>query len=222
MLSQSDSTGDEDIQNLLKDWLKIKYEKPGRVFLGLVQRLDRPARGLMVLARTSKAAARLSAQIRERTFKKEYRAVLTGQRIPEGTIVHHLGKNNILKKAIVTRQHDLRYSEQEKAAGIYDGSSSDGKKAVMEMKRLQTCGALSLVDIRLHTGRFHQIRAQLAALDLPIVGDYKYGPQRRAGSGLALMCHRIGFNHPTRDETMHFSLGIPDEYPWNVFRKQDL
>ncbi len=222
MLSQSDSTGDEDIQNLLKAWLKIKYEKPGRVFLGLVQRLDRPARGLMVLARTSKAAARLSTQIRERTFKKEYRAVLAGKHIPEGTIAHHLGKDNILKKAVVTGKFGLRSTEQEQVAGNRGGSSSDSKKAVMEMKRLQTRGALSLVNIRLHTGRFHQIRVQLADLDLPIVGDRKYGPQRHAGSGLALMCHRIGFDHPTRDEKMHFDLGLPDEYPWNIFRKHDV
>ncbi len=221
MLSQRDRTGDSDLQSILKKWLKDRYNKPGEVFLGLVQRLDRPTRGLLVLARTSKAASRLSEQIRVRKFHKEYLAVVTGKKVKTGEMVHYLEKDANLKKAVV--------ADPDKAPGTAgpDAASNrlddKAKAARMRLEHLETSGALSLVRIVLETGRFHQIRVQLAAEGTPIAGDRKYGTSSdRTGKQtrqLALMCSNIAFEHPTRRETMRYSIALPDEYPWNQFRQ---
>jgi 23S rRNA pseudouridine1911/1915/1917 synthase len=221
MLSQSDHTGDRDLQSLLKDWIRDKYQKPGDVFLGLVQRLDRPTRGLMVLARTSKAASRLSDQIRIRTFHKEYLAVVVGKSVKTGELVHFLEKDANFKKAVVThpaRAPGVAGSDIERPRQV-----KNAKPARMNVTHLETIGALSLVKIILETGRFHQIRAQLAAGGTPVAGDRKYGASGgRSGSQtrqLALMCSGIAFEHPTRQKLMQFTLDLPDEYPWDQFRQ---
>ncbi len=206
LLSQGDHTGDEDIQSLFKKWLKEKYQKPGNVFLGLVQRLDRPTRGLMVLARTSKSASRLSEQIRNRTFKKEYLAVVVSRNVKTGLITHQLVKDKAQKKAIIS---DTDQSGDESGTG--------SKKAVMEVTHLDTRGALSLIKINLRTGRFHQIRAQLAALGMPIAGDSKYGSSKAQIRNLALISYQLEFIHPTKREKMSFRAQVPAEYPWDQF-----
>lgn len=219
MLSQQDKTGDTDLQSTLKDWLRWKYQKPGNVFLGLVQRLDRPTRGLMVLARTSKAASRLSDQIRKRTFHKEYLAVVVGRNASSGAFLHYIGKDATHKKAVVSRIPGSTDAAEPDAAD--HGHDTRQKQAEMTVYHLETNGGLSLVRILLKTGRFHQIRAQLAAAGTPIAGDRKYGTRcNRTGSQtrhLALMCNKIAFEHPTRREPLSFRLNVPDGYPWNQF-----
>ncbi len=205
MLSQGDCTGDEDIQSLMKMWLKEKYQKPGNVFLGLVQRLDRPTRGLMVLARTSKSASRLSEQIRKRIFKKEYLAVVVSREVNTGIVSHDLFKDKEKKKAVIS---NIDSSSDE---------SSGKKKAVMKVTHLETSGELSLVKIDLYTGRYHQIRAQLASMGMPVAGDRKYGTLRKGSKQMALLCHRLEFQHPTRMETLNFRIPMPTEYPWDQF-----
>lgn len=216
MLSQRDKTGDRDLQSLLKKWLKDKYRRPGDVFLGLVQRLDRPTRGLMVLARTSKAASRLSEQIRKRTFVKEYLAVVEGKNIKSREMTHQLEKDPFRKMAMVvtTGRHD----PAENSGKQKPGASAAGKQAALDIMHLETHGEHSLVKIDLKTGRFHQIRVQLAAEGIPIAGDHKYGSTGQQTRHLALMCYKIAFEHPTRRERMQFTAGLPQEFPWNQFQ----
>ena len=227
MLSQRDRTGDRDLQSLLKEWLKDKYQKPGDVFLGLVQRLDRPTQGVMVLARTSKAASRLSEQIRKRTFVKEYLAVVVGTKIKSGELTHHLEKDQARKKAVIVRSAKSGPAAKSGLAAKSDPSDSSGRRnagkpgdsrrAVLDITHLETQGEHSLVKIDLKTGRFHQIRAQLAAEGIPVAGDNKYGYAGSQTRHLALMCHKIAFEHPTRREPMQFTASLPQEHPWNQF-----
>ena len=200
MLSQGDKTGNQDVQSILKKYLKEKYQKPGNVFLALVQRLDRPVRGLMVLARTSKAASRLSDQIRRRTMQKGYLAVVEGNSVTEGEIVHYLKKNETIKKTEVS---------QPKTPGA--------QKAVLDISSLKVMGKRTIVRITLHTGRFHQIRAQLAASGTPVSGDQKYGAKPLPDKSIALQCHSLAFGHPVSKEIMKFNADIPSGFPWNQF-----
>ncbi len=216
MLSQRDRTGDRDLQSLLKEWLKDKYRKPGEVFLGLVQRLDRPTQGLMVLARTSKAASRLSEQIRKRTFLKEYLAVVAGKNIKSREMTHQLEKDPSRKMAVVVTSG--RRDPLESAGKQKSGESAGSKQAVLNITHLETQGEHSLVKIELKTGRFHQIRVQLAEEGMPVAGDNKYGSTGNQTRQLALMCHKIAFEHPTRREPMQFTAGLPQEFPWDRFQ----
>lgn len=201
MLSQADKSGKPDVQSVMKTYLKEKYEKPGNVFLALVQRLDHPVGGTMVLARTSKAASRLSEQIRTRTVKKEYLAVVEGHVVNQGRLVHYLRKNNARKKAEICRE-----------------GTPGAQKAELDVTVKQISGKRSLVHIRLHTGRFHQIRAQLAAAGYPVAGDRKYGAMPLPDNSLALICSSVTFNHPVTKKVMSFKTETPGELPWTRFR----
>ncbi len=181
ILSQSDGSGKPDMLTLIKDHIRIKYEKKGNVFLGLVHRLDLPVSGVMVFARTSKAASRLSAQIRERRFVKKYLAVVYGRMTPQsGELRNRLLKDerNIVREDISGKDAILRYDQL-----AYDPSTGN-----------------SLVDIMLETGRSHQIRVQFALAGHPLIGDLKYG--RTDGrhhshiSEPALFAYLAGFEHP--------------------------
>lgn len=201
MLTQSDSTGDEDLLTALKEDIKIRYNKPGNVFLGLVHRLDRPVGGIMVFAKTSKAASRLSEQIRSRSFDKSYVAVVYG--VPEhasATLVHYLAKNEATNTVSVVKSADL------------------GKMASMEYVVKASKDGLSLLKIKLHTGRSHQIRVQLAAIGHPLYGDQKYGKtMNKPGMQLALWSVEIGLLHPTTKEQMSFASTPQRVYPWSLF-----
>jgi len=197
--SQADSSGDEDMLSLCKDYIKRKYEKPGDVYLGLVHRLDRPTRGIMVFARTSKAAARLSEQIKSGEFQKTYLAVLTAAPEKEkGELWNWLLKDEKERVAIIANEED-----------------KGAKKAGLEYEVLGKKEGLCLVKIRLFTGRFHQIRAQFAGIGCPVYGDMKYG----AGDikdKLALFAGGLSFIHPTKGESMDFTLK-PSHYPFSLF-----
>jgi 23S rRNA pseudouridine1911/1915/1917 synthase len=199
---QGDASGDPDLLSLIKTDLKERYQKPGRVFTGLVHRLDRPVGGVMVFAKTSKAAARLAEQIRVREFKKLYYAVVRG--VPAavaGQLVDYLRKD-----------------PQTNTVQIVAATEPGAKQAVLEYRMLAADAELSLVQINLLTGRPHQIRVQMAALGHPLYGDQKYGAKlNRPGEQLALWATYLAFKHPTKAEPLEFVSKPPAQYPWDRF-----
>ena len=193
---QEDSSKDKDLLTILKEYIKVKYNKPGNVYLGLVHRLDRPVGGIMVFAKTSKAASRLSDQIRTKTFKKIYNAVVIGKINESGTLIDKLlkdTKNNIVKV------------------------DDDGKESILNYKLLKYKDNLSLVEIELLTGRSHQIRVQMSHFGYPLYGDQKYNVNALIGQQIALFACKIEFEHPTTHKLLTFSLPLPDRYPFNIF-----
>ena len=198
---QGDQSGDVCLLDLARQWLKVLYNKPGRVFLGMVHRLDRPVAGVVVFARTSKAAARLSRQIRERTVEKRYLAVINGTMPNEsGRLVHHIERTK-RQNRVVSRATQL------------------SKEASLRYQVLDYEGGKSLLQIWLETGRRHQIRIQLAHAGCPIIGDLRYGaavalPDRQ----IALLAHHFEADHPTLDERMVFTCPQPQGWPWPVER----
>ncbi len=192
LLSQEDNSKDPDILNKLKDYVKEKYNKPGAVYLGLVHRLDRNTSGVMVFARTSKAASRLSEQIREHEmFNKKYLAVVEGaMNIGEKkTLTNYLLKNEKENKSYISKSHDAKEAILDYT--VLDSKEINGAK-------------YSLLDINLHTGRHHQIRAQLANIGHPIAGDQKYGAKRLGGNSYNLSSYYISFTHPTLKEIQEY------------------
>jgi 23S rRNA pseudouridine1911/1915/1917 synthase len=204
LLSQGDETGEVNLLDLCKAWIKGRYHKPGQVFLGLVHRLDRPVAGVMVFARTSKAAARLSAQLRQRCLRKTYLAVVEG-RTPavEGRLVHWIER-------------------RERSVRIVPGSSSLTREARLSYRLCATEGGRSLLEIELETGRKHQIRLQLAHSGCPIVGDVRYSARSVLPSGsIALFAKQIVLEHPTRKETLAFNVPFPLGWPWPGSESED-
>lgn len=198
MLVQEDITRDDDLLSLGKAYLKERFEKPGNVFLGLVHRLDRPVSGVIAFARTSKAAARLSAQFRERTPEKVYHALVEGTPNPSGTRVDYLAKIDRTTR-VVNRNHP------------------EARLAELSYRTLSTTGsgkaATSLVEVDLKTGRAHQIRVQLAAMGHVVVGDMRYGSKRRFdGRNLALHSIRLSLDHPTQGERLTFEAPYPETW----------
>ena len=187
--SQADKTGDIDMLTLVKEYIKEKYNKPGNVYIGLVHRLDRPVGGVMVFARTSKSASRLSNQVREKAFKKKYLAVVDGKIDNEkGTVEDYLykdEKNNISK--VVNK----------------DKKNAKLAKLDYEVLKYNEVKDLSLVEINLHTGRHHQIRVQLSNFGHSIFGDQKYGT-RGKGKQIALWAYELTIEHPITKEKMTF------------------
>ena len=202
VLSQSDITGDYDMLSLCKAYIKKKYNKPGDVYLGLVHRLDRPTGGVMVFARTSKAAARLAKQIQFGKFEKSYMAVLSARpREDKAKLVHYLLKD-----------------ENERIAKVVDANNKGAKKAELEYEVMDEKNGLTLVSVRLLTGRFHQIRAQFNEIGCSVYGDMKYG-KRNVKDKLALFACEVCLEHPTKKERMCFE-AQPKRYPFNLFEKQ--
>lgn len=196
ILVQADITKDVDMLTLIKKYLKEKYNKPGNVYLGLVHRLDRPVGGVMVLAKTSKAAARLSEMIRNSSFKKTYLAVVCGNLKGNGEFVDNI-VNDEFKVSI----------------------DASGKLSKLKYQVIASTQNLSLVKINLITGRKHQIRAQFAYHGYPLWGDQKYNDNAHSGEQIALWAVNIKFKHPVRDEIMNFtSLPNLEKYPWSLFR----
>ncbi len=208
-LSQADDTKDPDMLTLLKKYLKEKYRKPGSAYLGLVHRLDRPVGGVMVFAKTSKAASRISKQIKSGEFRKKYLAVVRGKPdLQKGKLIDYLLKDEKTNtvKVIVER---LR----------------DGKKAVLSYEVIETKDDLSLVKVDLYTGRPHQIRVQFANIGCPLYGDQKYGADvNTVGQQIALWSNEIEFIHPTLKTDENFFSFPPNENPWNLFtiEKQEI
>lgn len=198
VLSQSDATGDQSIHDLAKAWLKVKYAKQGKVFLALLHRLDRPVHGVLLFAKTSKAAGRLSSQFRTHTLTKQYVAIVTGQPKASGTL-----------KVSLRRDRNARTTE------VVTSDTAHAKAAELHYEVLERQPRFSLLLITPLTGRSHQIRVQLAAAGFPIVGDGKYGsryllPQRY----IALIATRLTFEHPIHHTPIQLAADPPAWWPW--------
>lgn len=201
--SQADASGDPDLLTLLKNDVKIRYNKPGNVYLGLVHRLDRPVGGVMVLARTSKAASRLSEQVRNHTFNKKYLAIIHGS--PE--------------KAQQTLRHFLKKDPRTNTVTAYIEPTFETREAILDYQIIADRDGLSLVSVNLRTGRPHQIRVQLAAIGIPLWGDQKYGTHHaQPGQQLALWSHTLTLVHPVKQEAVTFHSSPPlHRTPWERF-----
>lgn len=195
---QEDSSKDKDLLTILKEYIKDKYNKPGNVYLGLVHRLDRPVGGVMVFAKTSKCASRLSNQIRENKFNKIYYAVVEGNISNEGVLTNKLLKD--------TKNNIVRVDEL-------------GKISKLEFKKIKEINKLNLIEIKLYTGRSHQIRVQLSYNGNPLYGDQKYNKNAKVGEQLALFAKKLEFYHPISNELLCFELDIPDRYPFSLFKE---
>jgi 23S rRNA pseudouridine1911/1915/1917 synthase len=197
VLSQSDGSDAPDMLTILKAYIKDKYSKPGEVYLGLVHRLDRPVSGVMVFARTSKAASRLSEQIRTRRVEKLYRAVVQGRLEGTGRLENYILKDPSANKVTV-----------------YDREVPGAKHAVLEYRSVRASDDRSLIEIRLGTGRAHQIRAQFANAGHPLLGDRRYGNTVLRDGDICLQSFKLAFDHPTKGERMSFEIPSPDCEPW--------
>ena len=182
---QEDSSKDLDMLTIIKNYIKEKYNKPGNVYLGLVHRLDRPASGVMVFAKTSKAASRLSDQIRKNEVKKTYLAVVHGNIKEEENIINYISKDNKTNSSYI--------------------DNKNGKESILSYNRLKYDkeNDLSLVKVNLKTGRHHQIRLQMSNINHPLYGDQRYGKEDK--KQLALFAYKLEFIHPVSKETLTFS-----------------
>ena len=194
---QEDDSKDKDMLTIIKEYIKEKYNKPGNVYLGLVHRLDRPVGGVMVFAKTSKAASRLSEQVRTHQIHKKYYAVVEGNVKEEGIL-----KDNLLKD---TKTNMVRVSP-------------NGKEAELSYKLISKKDNLNLVDIDLKTGRSHQIRVQFSSRNNPLYGDQRYNKNAKVGEQIALFAYSLSFYHPTTKELLTFTLPLPDRKPFNIFK----
>lgn len=195
-----DSSKDKDLLTILKEYIKIKYQKPGNVYLGLVHRLDRPVEGIMVFAKTSKAAERLTKQINNKEFIKTYYAVIDGLTKEKDTLKDYLTKDENNNTSYVTNENK-------------------GKLALLEYETIKTINNLSLIKINLLTGRHHQIRVQFSSRDLPLYGDHKYNKKfvDDNKTNIALIAKELYFYHPTTKELLHFEIPLPKRYPYTLF-----
>ncbi len=199
--SQADSSGSMDMLSMVKDYVKQKYNKPGNAYIGLVHRLDRPTGGVMVFARNSKSAARLTSQIESGQLDKTYFAVCEGVPVnSSGTLINYLKKD-----------------EKENKVSIVPQAEDGAKRAELSYKVLEKSGQFSLIKIKLKTGRSHQIRVQLAAIKCPIVGDQKYSKNPKKVP-LNLFAVELKFLHPVSKDSMVFRAYPPEEnFAWNKF-----
>lgn len=201
--SQQDESNDKDMLTMCKEYIKESKNKPGNVYVGLVHRLDRPTGGVMIFAKTSKAAARLSESIKSGEFDKKYFAILVGTpKEKQGTLTHYLLKD-----------------EKANTVSIVPMATEGAKKAVLDYKIVESLGNFSLAQIKLHTGRAHQIRVQMNSLGTPVFGDTRYGGEKMPkGYKLALWAYELRLKHPITKDTMVFRCYPPiDTKPWSLF-----
>lgn len=201
--TQEDESKDKDLLTMVKEYIKVKENKPGNVYVGLVHRLDRPTGGIMVFAKTSKSASRLTQEVHTGDFKKRYLAVVVGKpREKRAKLVNYLLKN--------ARTNTVQ---------VVPELTTNAKRAELDYVVLDDNEKVSLVEVNLATGRSHQIRVQLKNIGCPIYGDVKYGGDKLAkGHNLALWAYELKFVHPTTKENMTFKCYPPEDItPWNVF-----
>ncbi|MCR5329516.1 MAG: RluA family pseudouridine synthase [Saccharofermentans sp.] len=200
VLSQSDGSDSPDMLTILKAYIKEKYSKPGEVYLGLVHRLDRPVSGVMVFARTSKAASRLSEQIRMRRVEKLYRCVADGILEGSGRLENYISKD-----------------QDSNTVTVSDTEKPGFKLSYLDYKTIASKDGLTLVEVKLGTGRSHQIRAQMAHSGHALIGDRKYGKKDNLCKDIALEAYKLSFEHPVKREFITFEAPVPDSYPWSLF-----
>ncbi len=200
---QGDKTGDTPLSEELKLYIKEKYGKPGNVFLGVVHRIDRPVSGAVLFARTSKALSRMNALLKEGSLEKTYWAVV--QKAPpehSGHLVHYMTRN-----------------EKQNKSYIRENETPGSKRAELFYELIGQSDRHYLLEVRLMTGRHHQIRAQLAHIGCPIRGDLKYGaPRSNPDGSIHLHARRISFEHPVRQDRVTVEAPIPEENVWNLFK----
>jgi 23S rRNA pseudouridine1911/1915/1917 synthase len=202
-LAQGDRSGDESLDTQVKKYIARKYNKPGEVFLGIVHRLDRPVGGVLLYARTSKALERLNEMFRSRDVRKIYLAVVK-DRPPEdeGTLEHFIKKN-----------------EKQNKSYTYNTEVKGSKKASLSYKTISRSDRFYLLEIELHTGRHHQIRAQLSAAGCPIKGDLKYGfPRSNEDGSISLLARSLEFTHPVKKERIKITAPLPESDIWPFFK----
>jgi 23S rRNA pseudouridine1911/1915/1917 synthase len=199
VVTQGAAEGETSVVTLAKDYLRQKYQKPGNVYLGVVSRLDSPTSGVVLLARTSKAAARLSEQFRSRKVEKIYWAVVEGEiEPPAGELVDWLLKNEKLQRM-----------------EIVPAARQGAQEARLAYRKMKTLAGKSLLEVLLETGRKHQIRVQLASHGHPVVGDRKYGSRMTFAEGIALHCRRLVIEHPVKHTRLELIAPLPKAWkPW--------
>ncbi|TGD59831.1 RluA family pseudouridine synthase [Flavobacterium humi] len=198
---QGDKTGDKPLSDVVKEYLKDKYNKPGEVFLGVVHRLDRPTTGIVVFARTSKALTRLNDLFKNRETKKTYWAVVKNK--PPKT------EDNLI--------HFLKKNEKNNTSKAYMKEVPESKTASLDYKIIKELTHYFALEINLHTGRHHQIRAQLSAIGCPIKGDLKYGFDRsNPDGGIHLHARKLSFIHPVTKENLTLTAPVPDDVIWRA------
>ena len=201
-LVQPDPSGESALEDQIKDYIKLRDAKPGRVFLGVVHRIDRPVSGAVVFAKTSKALIRLNEMIRSGEIHKTYWAIVEARpAMEEGTLTHYIVRDGRTNRS-----------------RAYDKPKADGKKAVLNYRVLGCSARYTLVEVELLTGRHHQIRAQLSKIGCPIKGDLKYGAKRsNPDGGISLHSRRVEFIHPVRKEQVSITASAPKDNLWEFF-----
>jgi 23S rRNA pseudouridine1911/1915/1917 synthase len=204
-LVQGDSTGDISLDLHLKQYIKKKYNKPGEVFLGVVHRIDRPASGVVVFARTGKALARMNNLFRDREVQKTYWCIVKEMPLPEeATLIHHLVKKESQNKSYA-------YSRTQKGT----------KEAILDYRLISRSDNYFLLQVHLHTGRHHQIRCQLAKIGSQIKGDLKYGyPRSNKDGSISLHARSLEFIHPVRKEPVTIKAPVPDDPLWKALSSE--
>lgn len=202
---QGDKTGDKPLSEIVKEWIKEKYNKPGNVFCGVTHRLDRPVSGIVVFAKTSKALPRLNKMFQDKEIKKTYWAIVkNAPKDSEGTLTNFLVRN-----------------EKQNKSYAYDTEKPDSKKAILHYKLIGQSDKYNLLEIDLETGRHHQIRCQLAKMDCIIKGDLKYGADRsNPDGGISLHARKVSFVHPVSKELIEVTAPVPDDNLWKAFETQ--
>jgi 23S rRNA pseudouridine1911/1915/1917 synthase len=201
---QGDKTGDEPLSEAVKQWLKVKYNKPGDAFVGLIHRLDRPVSGLVIFAKTSKALSRMNEMFRTGEVKKTYWAIVKNHPPQlEGELVHYLVRN-----------------EKQNKSYAYDTEKPGSKKAILFYKLIAKSTDYYLLEIDLKTGRHHQIRCQLAKIACPIKGDLKYGFNRsNPDGGIGLHSRKACFIHPVSKEAIEILAPVPEDKLWKIMER---
>jgi 23S rRNA pseudouridine1911/1915/1917 synthase len=200
-ITQGDKTGDKPLNDIVKEYIKDKYNKPGNVFLGTVHRLDRPTSGIIIFARTSKALERLNKMLREKQIQKTYWAIV----------------KNTPKKSTDTLINFLKKNPKNNKSSAFTREVSGSKRAVLHYTILQKLDNYTLLEINLETGRHHQIRCQLANIGSPIKGDLKYGFNRSNKDGsIHLHARKIHFTHPVTKEKVEITAPLPNDVIWSA------
>lgn len=204
---QGDKTGDKPLSDTVKEWIKVRYNKPGNVFLGVVHRLDRPVAGLVMFGKTSKATSRLNAMFREGQVHKTYWAIVSGTpKADEATLDNWLVRN-----------------EKQNKSYAYDHEVPNSKHALLRYKVIARSDNYTLLAVDLLTGRHHQIRCQLAHAGMPIKGDLKYGARRSNPDGsISLLSHRMSFVHPVSKKTIDITSPVPNDNLWHAMEQMAL
>ena len=209
---QGDKTGDRPLSDIVKGYIKEKYQKPGAVFLGVVHRLDRPVSGLVTFARTSKALARMNMMFASGQVHKTYWAIV-GKREDGRCKMEDDGEWHTLENWIVR-------NEKQNKSYAYDHEVPNSKRAILKYRVIGRSDRYDLLEVQLMTGRHHQIRCQLSALGCPIKGDLKYGAKRSNADGsISLNAHRIEFVHPVSKEKISIESSLPDDNLWKTLKK---